>query len=146
MPKYGFCSAYMLPLCPSFKILKLLNRSYFRAAIFGLMNQPSATYLSPYFDLLIFGLGGLGFVLLSLFVSKLIRPKRPNAEKNSSYESGEDAIGNSWPQINSRFYVLALIFLLFTHSIGDGSFAGLYQKNSSANFQPCSSHILISKR
>ncbi len=65
------------------------------------------------FEILIFGLGGLGFVLLSLLVSKLIRPKRPNPEKNSSYESGEAAIGNSWPQINSRFYVLALIFLLF---------------------------------
>src|SRR5690349_8030038 len=77
------------------------------------MNQGSATYLTPYFDILIFGLGGLGFILLSLLVSKLIRPKRPNPEKNSSYESGESAIGNSWPQINSRFYVLALIFLLF---------------------------------
>lgn len=77
------------------------------------MNPSGATYLTPYFDLLIFGLGGVGFVLLSLFVSKLIRPKRPNAQKNSSYESGEAAIGNSWPQINSRFYVLALIFLLF---------------------------------
>jgi NADH-quinone oxidoreductase subunit A len=77
------------------------------------MNQGPDTYLTPYFDILIFGLGGLGFILLSLLVSKLLRPKRPNPEKNSSYESGEAAIGNSWPQINSRFYVLALIFLLF---------------------------------
>jgi len=70
-------------------------------------------YLAPYFDVLIFGLGGLGFVLLSLLASKLIRPKRPNIEKNSAYESGEDALGNAWPQLNPRFYVLALIFLLF---------------------------------
>ena len=69
--------------------------------------------MTPYFDILIFGLGGLAFIGLSLLVSKVLRPKRPNPEKNSSYESGEDAQGNSWPQINSRFYVLALIFLLF---------------------------------
>ena len=77
------------------------------------MNQSQAIYLSPFIDVLIFGAGGLGFVLISLLASKLIRPKRPNAEKNSSYESGEAAIGNSWPQLNTRFYVLALIFLLF---------------------------------
>lgn len=81
--------------------------------IFGLMNQNTPTPLTPYFDILIFGLGGLGFVLISLLASKLLRPKRPNLEKNSSYESGEEAIGSAWPQINSRFYVLALIFLLF---------------------------------
>lgn len=80
-------------------------------AIFDGMNNP--TYLTPYFEILIFGFGGLGFVLLSLLVSKLIRPRRPSLEKNASYESGEAAMGNSWPQINSRFYVLALIFLLF---------------------------------
>jgi NADH-quinone oxidoreductase subunit A len=77
------------------------------------MSNTNPTYLTPYFDILVFGLGGLGFILVSLLVSRLLRPKRPNAEKNSSYESGEAAIGKSWPQINSRFYVLALIFLLF---------------------------------
>ncbi len=77
------------------------------------MNHFNTTYLTPYLDILIFGLSGLGFVLLSLFISKLIRPRRPNPEKNSSYESGESAVGPSWPQLNPRFYVLALIFLLF---------------------------------
>ena len=77
------------------------------------MNQSNATAITPYFDLLIFGLGGFGFVLISLFASRLLRPKRPNMEKNSSYESGEEAKGSTWPQINSRFYVLALVFLLF---------------------------------
>lgn len=70
-------------------------------------------YYQSYLDILIFGVGGLGFILISLLVSKLLRPNRPNPEKNTSYESGEDALGSSWPQLNSRFYVLALIFLLF---------------------------------
>jgi NADH-quinone oxidoreductase subunit A len=77
------------------------------------MNQIPPSPLTPYLHIFIFGLGGLVFVLISLFASKLLRPKRPNAEKNSSYESGEEAVGSAWPQINSRFYVLALIFLLF---------------------------------
>ena len=55
----------------------------------------------------------MAFILITLLVSTLLRPKRPNAEKNASYESGEDALGSSWPQLNPRFYALALIFLLF---------------------------------
>lgn len=90
-----------------------MEKKWSLTTIFGLMNQPTVNYLTPYVDILIFGVGGLGFVLVSLFVSKLIRLRQPNPEKNSTYESGEAALGNSWPQINSRFYVLALIFLLF---------------------------------
>ena len=77
------------------------------------MNKEPNAYLTPYFDILIFGLGGLVFIGITLWVSKLMRPKNPNPEKNATYESGEVAIGASWPLLNSRFYVLALIFLLF---------------------------------
>jgi NADH-quinone oxidoreductase subunit A len=77
------------------------------------MDQGTNTYLTSYFDVLVFGMGGLLFVLITLLVSRILRPKKPNPEKNSAYESGEVAIGQSWPQLNSRFYVLALIFLLF---------------------------------
>lgn len=75
--------------------------------------DPSQSYLQSYLDILTFGVGGLGFIVITLLVSKLLRPKRPNPEKNASYESGEDALGSAWPQLNPRFYVLALIFLLF---------------------------------
>jgi NADH-quinone oxidoreductase subunit A len=57
--------------------------------------------------------GGILFVVLGLFVSRLIRPHRPNPEKLSSYECGEEPIGNARIQLNNRFYVAALIFLLF---------------------------------
>src|SRR5689334_9764352 len=77
------------------------------------MNDGANPYLTPYVDILVFGLGGLLFILITLFVSKLLRPNRPNPEKNATYESGEAAVGQAWPQLNSRFYVLALIFLLF---------------------------------
>jgi NADH-quinone oxidoreductase subunit A len=75
--------------------------------------ESTQPYIQAFADILFFGLGGIGFILITLLVSKLLRPKRPNVEKNTAYESGEDALGSAWPQINPRFYVLALIFLLF---------------------------------
>lgn len=57
--------------------------------------------------------GGLGFVLVALFVSRLIRPNRPSVQKQMPYESGEMPQGPAWVQFNLRFYVLALVFILF---------------------------------
>lgn len=64
-------------------------------------------------EVLLFIVGGLLFVSSALLVSKLIRPSRPNHEKLTSYESGEEPIGSPWIQFNVRFYVIALIFILF---------------------------------
>ena len=48
-----------------------------------------------------------------LTLAKVIRPHRPNEEKLTTYESGEDPLGNANIQFNVRFYVIAIIFLLF---------------------------------
>ncbi|MBK0384392.1 NADH-quinone oxidoreductase subunit A [Pedobacter sp. SD-b] len=69
--------------------------------------------LTEFGKVLIFIITGLLAVGFAFFVNKLIAPHKPNPEKNSSYECGEETIGNSWIQFNSRFYVIALIFLLF---------------------------------
>lgn len=69
--------------------------------------------MSAWGEVLLFIIGGLAFVSLSLLVSRIIRPSRPNAEKLTSYESGEDPVGSPWIQYNVRFYVIALIFILF---------------------------------
>jgi NADH-quinone oxidoreductase subunit A len=70
-------------------------------------------YLSGWGEVLLFFIGGFAFVAVALLVSRLLRPNRPNPEKLATYESGESAIGSPWIQFNIRFYVLALIFLLF---------------------------------
>ena len=57
--------------------------------------------------------GGLAFVVAALLVSRLIRPSRPNVEKLTPYESGEQPVGSPWVQFSNKFYVIALIFLLF---------------------------------
>lgn len=64
-------------------------------------------------QLVFFMLGGLAFVGIALFASRLLRPDRPSVEKQLPYESGEQAVGPAWVQFNFRFYVLAILFLLF---------------------------------
>jgi NADH-quinone oxidoreductase subunit A len=63
--------------------------------------------------LLIFLAVGTGFLAVNLFVGRLIRPVRPNAEKETIYECGEPSIGSSWIQFDLRFYVVALLFVIF---------------------------------
>ena len=71
------------------------------------------TNLSEFGTLLIFILGALVFAVVGLTASKLLRPNRPNFEKLTTYESGEDTVGSAWGQFNVNFYIVALIFLLF---------------------------------
>jgi NADH-quinone oxidoreductase subunit A len=61
----------------------------------------------------IFILLGVVFVAAALLVAKLLRPHNPTPEKAVPYECGEDPIGPAWIRFNIRFYIVALIFLLF---------------------------------
>jgi len=72
-----------------------------------------STYFSAFGEVLLFIIVGILFILITLLVSRLIRPDRPNPEKLSTYESGEEPVSTAWTQFNIRFYVIALIFLLF---------------------------------
>lgn len=49
----------------------------------------------------------------SLFIGSLIRPNNPNKLKETAYECGEEPIGTAWANFNVRFYVVALIFIIF---------------------------------
>lgn len=63
--------------------------------------------------LLIFALMGMALLLAPLIIGAFIRPKLPTAEKKSVYECGEPAIGSSYIQFDLRFYVVALLFIVF---------------------------------
>lgn len=78
-----------------------------------MQNDHPDLYLSEFGEILVYLLAGVVFILLMFFVSRLVRPQRPNAEKLKTYESGEEPISSPWTQFNVRFYVVALIFLLF---------------------------------
>lgn len=69
--------------------------------------------LTEFGRVLMFFLVGAGFVAGGLIVAWLVRPKRWYAGKLTSYECGEEALGTPWIKFNIRFYVVALIFLIF---------------------------------
>ncbi|MCG8340275.1 MAG: NADH-quinone oxidoreductase subunit A [Cytophagales bacterium] len=64
-------------------------------------------------EILLFIVGALVFVGIGSLVSLRLRPHRPNTEKLTTYESGEAPTGSAWGKFNTRFYVIALIFMLF---------------------------------
>lgn len=67
----------------------------------------------PYLSVLIFIVAGTGIVLFTFFLARLIRPSNPYREKNINYECAEEPIGTAWVQFNPRFYIFALIFVIF---------------------------------
>ena len=62
---------------------------------------------------LMFLLVGFGFVFANLLIGKYFKPHNPYPDKNEIYECGERPIGDAWIQFNPRFYIVALIFLIF---------------------------------
>src|SRR5436305_11428414 len=65
------------------------------------------------FYLLVFLAVGAGFILVHLLAGKIVRPSKPGAEKQTIYECGEPTIGSAWIQFDLRFYVVALLFVIF---------------------------------
>ena len=56
---------------------------------------------------------GIVMVAIPLFLQWLISPSRKTNDKLDTYECGEEAEGSAWLKFNIRFYVIALIFLIF---------------------------------
>ena len=69
--------------------------------------------LTEFGKALIFIILGAVFVAAGLIAAWLLRPHRPYPEKNATYECGEEPVGNAWIRLNVRFYVVALVFLIF---------------------------------
>ena len=56
---------------------------------------------------------GAAFVLVNMVMGWFARPQIPNPEKAAVYECGEPTIGSSWVQFDLRFYIVALVYLIF---------------------------------
>ena len=74
---------------------------------------PSSSFLATYSSVLAFLFVGVAFVVVNLIAWKILRPERFSEEKNTTYECGENPQGSAWIQFNIRFYVFALIFIVF---------------------------------
>ncbi|GIW82380.1 MAG: hypothetical protein KatS3mg105_4187 [Gemmatales bacterium] len=71
------------------------------------------TYAELVGYLLLFVLVGVGFILVHLLIGKIVRPAKPEREKLTIYECGEPTIGSAWIQFDVRYYVVALLFVIF---------------------------------
>jgi NAD(P)H-quinone oxidoreductase subunit 3 len=74
---------------------------------------PTSDFLTAHASILVFLGAIVGILLFTLLLWWAIRPSRFSAEKLTTYECGEDPTGNAWIQFNIRFYVFALIFIVF---------------------------------
>lgn len=69
--------------------------------------------LEGYTDVAVFMLMGAGFVAVNLLVGMLLRPNRPYPEKLTTYECGEVPVGDGQIKFHSRYYIYALVFVVF---------------------------------
>lgn len=69
--------------------------------------------LVDYLPVLLFLVLGAVFVPLNLLIGSLIRPRINEPDKYAPYECGEESEGHLFNQFNPRFYVIALIFVIF---------------------------------
>ena len=115
-------SSSLLPGCVLLESARRRQES--APAVFGaraiIANAPHAPHgtlrvvpLQPLGDPRLPGLVAVGFLVVNLIVWKIIRPSRFSEEKLTTYECGENPTGSAWIQFNIRFYVFALIFIIF---------------------------------
>lgn len=70
--------------------------------------------VSSFGIILLFGITAVAFLMAIFVISGLLRSQKPNEEKLSTYECGEESIGEiSLHTFNARYYIVAILFLLF---------------------------------
>ena len=74
---------------------------------------PSSGFLTAHAGILAFLAVAIGFLVVNLLLWWILRPSRFSEEKLTTYECGENPVGTAWVQFNIRFYVFALIFIIF---------------------------------
>jgi len=70
-------------------------------------------FLRDYLTVVWFGAIALVLAGLLLGIAALVRPNKPNAQKLIAYESGVDPVGDGWSQSQIRYYIFALLFVVF---------------------------------
>ena len=74
--------------------------------------------LEQYFPILLFIAFGLGVGFLMLTTGKFVSPNRPDPEKLSPYECGFEAFEDARMKFDVRYYLIAILFILFDLEIG----------------------------
>ena len=69
--------------------------------------------LFDFANVLVFMIIGAAFVGVNLLIGRFLRPSNPQIRKLETYECGEPSTGSAWVNFNVRFYIVALIFIIF---------------------------------
>ncbi|MGO4889161.1 NADH-quinone oxidoreductase subunit A [Anaerobacillus sp. MEB173] len=77
------------------------------------MDQLYNLYQNNYLFVAVFIFLGILLPVVALTFGRLLRPNKPTEAKKTTYESGVDPFGESWIRFNARYYMFALLFLLF---------------------------------
>jgi NADH-quinone oxidoreductase subunit A len=70
-------------------------------------------FVRQYLTVAIFAGVGIGLGAGLLGIGKIFRPTRPQEQKYLVYESGVDPVGSGWSQSQIRYYIYALLFVMF---------------------------------
>lgn len=70
-------------------------------------------YYAQYVTIGVFTVVAAVLVLGTFQLSRLLRPSLPTTEKLTTYESGIDPVGVGWSQSSVRYYIFALLFVIF---------------------------------
>lgn len=70
-------------------------------------------YINSYVIVTVFLVLGTAFPIFVLWLGKRLRPNKPTLEKETNYESGNDPVGGTQIRFNIRYYLYALMFVVF---------------------------------
>jgi NADH-quinone oxidoreductase subunit A len=77
------------------------------------VSEAVSEFLRSYLTVGIFGVAAVAMVAAMLGMGWLLRPAHPSVEKAIAYESGVDPVGMGWSQSHIRYYIFALLFVMF---------------------------------
>ena len=69
--------------------------------------------MEQYVPIIIFSLVALSFPIITFIIAKVVRAGAPDPVKSTPYECGIDPVGGGWSQTHVRYYIFALLFLVF---------------------------------
>ena len=73
----------------------------------------TTAYLTNWLYVAAFMLSGVFMVVAILAISAIVNPSRPSAVKYTTYECGIQPVGTPWSPFAVRYYIFALLFLIF---------------------------------
>ncbi len=84
-----------------------------RPILRGMSTTLAATELNSYLPIALIIVMAITFAVVNLVGTMVLGPRRTGARKGMSYESGMNPIGNARKRFNVRFYLIAMVFLVF---------------------------------